>query len=134
MMKNNASIKTTTLNVVVFSVVSIFAWVFGGSVVGATAALMVLVTPLSESFLRVGSVLAGGVGVIVGAAVFAKKSGLKGIRSALLIGVLISLVKSVCKVAFWRLPMVSAASLMGVGITFVLSLAGAVIGSALRGK
>ena len=134
MKRINDTFKTTTLNVVVFSVVSVLMWVIVGVLLNALVALVVWKTAMPMSFLKIGNIIAGGVSVVVSSVFLSKRCALKGVYLLIIHVVLITLTKMVVCGFLGDLCVVSLRALVGFLALFVFSALGSMIGVTMRGR
>ncbi|MBQ7936259.1 MAG: hypothetical protein IJ333_07955, partial [Clostridia bacterium] len=93
MMKYEESQKITALGVVIFSFFAMLLALAIAAAFGGLSALLVLKTNLPESFLKVGSVLGSGLGLVVATAFLTAAGKVKGIIAAAIMAVAMILIK-----------------------------------------
>lgn len=131
-MKYEETKKITALGVVIFSFIALLICFALIAIVDALTALLVLKTALPESFLKIGSVLGNGIGMIVATALLTMKGRMKGIISAgimsggvLLIKILGNSLMNMGGYFTWN-------GFVGALFVIVFALLGAVLGSSLK--
>ena len=131
-MKNNSIKKITALGVVIFSFIALliyFAILMG---VDALSVALVLKTALPESFIKVGSVVGSGVGLIISTSFLVKKTELKGIIAAAIMAAVILLIKIIGNASMNLGGYFSLSGLIGFGFVLLFALVGGVVGGALK--
>ena len=132
MMKYDEPQKITALGVVIFSFFSLVIVLIIAAVFGGLSSLLVLKTNLPESFLKVGSVLGGGLGTIVAAAFLTAAGKVKGIVSAAFITAAEIVLKMVGNTAMDMGGYFSLNGLIGIVFIMLFSLAGGILGTMIR--
>ncbi len=131
-MKNNDAKKITALGVVIFSFIGIMMCLAIIAILDAGVALLVSKTALPEGFLKIGGVIASGIGLIVSTAFITIKGQLKGIVSAGVLSIGIILVKIVGNSLLDMPGYFNLNGLIGMILVVVFSFVGGIVGSMLK--
>ncbi len=131
-MKNIDSKKITALGVVIFSFIGIMMCLAIIMVLDMIVALLVAKTALPESFLRIGSVLASGIGLVVATAFVTIKGRVKGIVSAGTVAAGIILIKILGNSLLNMNGYLNLNGLVGILLVVVFSFVGGILGSMLK--
>ena len=132
MMKYENTQKITTLGVVIFSFAAIIMAMLIAVLFGGLSALLVLKTSLPESFLKVGSVVGGGLGLLCASAFLTAAGKVKGILASGIIALLTILIKVIGNSLMNLGGYFSVNGLIGILFIIVFSFAGGVIGSMIK--
>ena len=131
-MKYEEPLKITALSVVIFSFISLLLGTAIYLMIDAIAALLVLNTNLEESSLKIGSVLASGVAILISSIFLTLKTKIKGIYAATIISSIVILIKIIGNASMDLGGYFSLNGLIGILFTILFSIIGGVIGANLK--
>lgn len=132
MMKYDESQKITALGVVIFSFASVLIMAVVAVLFGAVSALLVLKTNLPESFLKIASVLGGGLGAVIASAFLTAVGKMKGIVSAVIISVAAILAKGIGNSVLDMGGYFNLNGLIGMAFMVLFAFAGSVVGTMMK--
>ncbi len=131
-MNKDSTKKITALGVVIFSFISILIYtliVFG---IDSLTVLLVLKTKLSEDFLKIGSVIASGVGLITSTAFLTVQTKLKGIYAAAIMFGTVFIIKIIGNGLMKFGGYFTLNGFIGILFLIVFALAGGILGSLFK--
>lgn len=131
-MKYEDSQKITALGVVIFSFIAFLLGALSMLTITSLTALLVQHTNLSESFLRIGSVIGGGVGLLVSSAFMTAKTKIKGIFSALIVVAVAVAIKLIGNHLMGLGGYLTMNGFIGILFTVIFSLAGGMVGASIK--
>ena len=131
-MNKETTKKITALGVVIFSFFSIIMYSLIVVAMDGVTVLLVLKTGLSEHFLKIGSVIASGMGLIVSTLFLTIKTRLKGIYTAGIMFVFVLIIKMVGNGILNLGGYFSINGFIGILFLIVFVLAGGILGSLLK--
>lgn len=131
-MKYEEPLKITALSVVIFSFISLLLGTAIYLMIDAIAALLVLNTNLEESSLKIGSVLASGVAILISSIFLTLKTKIKGIYAATIISSIVILIKIIGNASMDLGGYFSLNGLIGILFTILFSIIGGMIGANLK--
>ncbi len=131
-MNKESTKKITALGVVIFSFVSILIYtliVFG---MDSLTVLLVLKTKLSEDFLKIGSVIASGIGLITSTAFLTVQTKLKGIYASATMFGTVFLIKIIGNGLMKFGGYFTLSGFIGILFLIVFALVGGILGSLFK--
>ncbi len=131
-MKYDDSQKITALGVVIFSFIAILLGAASMLLIAALTSLLVQHTNLPESVLKIGSVIGGGVGLLISSAFMTVKTKIKGIFSALIVAIVAVAVKVIGNHSLDLGGYLTLNGLIGILFTIIFSLAGGMVGASIK--
>ncbi|MBQ7096164.1 MAG: hypothetical protein IJN80_06945 [Clostridia bacterium] len=131
-MKYEDSQKITALGVVIFSFIALLIGTASILAIASLTALLVQHTNLPESLLKIGSVIGGGVGLLISSAFMTVKTKIKGIFSALIVAVVAVAIKLIGNHTMDLGGYFTVNGLIGILFTIIFSLAGGVVGASIK--
>lgn len=131
-MKYEETQKITALGVVIFSFVALLLCFLIITVMDCLVAFLVLKTSLPEGFLKIGSVIGGGLGVIIATTLLTAKGRMKGIVAAGIMAACVILVKIIGNSLMGLGNYLSINGIIGIVFTMVFAFVGGVLGSVLK--
>lgn len=131
-MNKESTKKITALGVVIFSFFCILIYVLIVFCIDSLAVLLVLKTQLSENFLKIGSVVASGVGLIISTGLMTVQTKLKGIYSAAIMFGMVFFIKIIGNALFNFGGYFTFDGFIGILFLIVFALAGGILGSLLK--
>ncbi|PWM38603.1 MAG: hypothetical protein DBX52_06720 [Clostridiales bacterium] len=131
-MKYEEPQKITALGVVIFSFISLLLGLALIALVDVLSAFLVLKTSLPESFLKVGSVLGCGIGLITATAFLTARGKVKGIVAAGILSACLIIIKILGNAALKLGGYFTWNGFIGILFVVVFCLIGGVLGSSLK--
>ena len=132
MMKYEDSQKITAQSVVIFSFLALLLAAAIIIAIDMITVALVLKTNLSESILKIASVMGSGIGIIVSTAFFTSKTKIKGIYSTIILSLIFIAIKIIGNMILQLGGYLSLNGLSGIIFTVIFALFGGVIGGSLR--
>lgn len=134
MMKYEDSQKITALGVVIFSFFAMLLALAIAAAFGGLSALLVLKTNLPESFLKVGSVLGSGLGLVVATAFLTAAGKVKGIVATGIMTVMMILIKVLGNILMNMGGFFALNGLIGMVFVVIFTFVGGIIGTAIKNR
>lgn len=131
-MNKESTKKITALGVVIFSFACILIYTMIVLGVDSLAVLLVLKTKLSEDLLKIVSVIASGIGLIVTTGLLTVQTKLKGIYAAIIMFGGVLLIKVIGNGLLNLGGYFTLSGFIGILFLIVFSLAGGILGSLLK--
>ncbi len=131
-MNKESTKKITALGVVIFSFVSILIYMLIVLGIDSLTVLLVLKTKLSEDFLKIGSVMASGIGLITSTALLTVQTKLKGIYAAAMMFGMVFLIKIIGNGFMKFGGYFTLNGFIGILFLIVFALAGGILGSLFK--
>lgn len=131
-MNKESTKKITALGVVIFSFVSILIYALIVFCIDSLAVLLVLKTQLSENFLKIGSVVASGVGLITSTGLMTVQTKLKGIYAAAIMFGMVFIIKIIGNASLNFGGYFTLNGFIGILFLIVFALAGGTLGSLFK--
>lgn len=131
-MKNETTKKITALGVVIFSFVSILIYVAIALCIDCLTVLLVWKTELAENFLKIGSVLSSGIGLVVSTIFLTLQTKWKGIYAAGIMFALVIIIKLIGNASMNLGGYFSINGIIGMLFTLVFAFVGGIMGSMLK--
>lgn len=132
MMKYENTQKITALGVVIFSFAAILGALVIAALFGCLSALLVLKTSIPESFIKIGNVLGGGIGMIAASAFLTAAGKVKGILSAGIIATAMILIKVIGNTAMGLGGYFGLSGWIGILFVLLFSVSGGIIGTMMK--
>ncbi len=133
-MKNESTKKITTLSVVIFSFASVLLYFLIWCILSVITDFLVLKTNLPESFLKIGSVVAGGAGMIISAAFLVSKISIKGIYGTAIMFALTIVIKVIGNMLLGLGGYFNLTGLIGMMFMLIFAMIGGTLGGMLKKK
>lgn len=131
-MKNIELRKITAPGVVIFSFAALVLNLMIAGLIYAVTAYVVLETAIPESILKVGSILGGGVGLVVSTALLTALARIKGIVSSAIMSASVICIKIIGNMVLELGGYLSLNGLVGILFAVVFSFVGAMVGTAFK--
>ena len=131
-MNKESTKKITALGVVIFSFVCILVYITMVLCIDSIAVLLVLKTNLSEDFLKIASVIASGIGLIVSTGLLTVQTKLKGIYASAIMFATVFMMKVIGNGMMKFGGYFTINGLIGIIFLIVFALVGGIIGSMLK--
>ncbi len=131
-MNKESTKKITALGVVIFSFVCILVYITMVLGIDSIAVLLVLKTNLSEDFLKIASVIASGIGLIVSTGLLTVQTKLKGIYASAIMFATVFMMKVIGNGMMKFGGYFTINGLIGIIFLIVFALVGGIIGSMLK--
>lgn len=131
-MNKESTKKITALGVVIFSFICILVYVTIVLSIDSLAVLLVLKTNLSEDFLKIGSVIASGIALIVSTVLLTVQTKLKGIYASAMMFGAVFMIKVIGNGIMKFGGYFTLNGFIGIIFLIVFALAGGILGSLLK--
>lgn len=131
-MNKESTKKITALGVVIFSFICILVYITIVLSIDCLAVLLVLKTNLSEDFLKIGSVIASGIALIVSTGLLTVQTKLKGIYASTIMFGAVFMIKVIGNGILKFGGYFTFNGFIGIIFLIVFALAGGILGSLLK--